>query len=51
MKIKIIDDSCEGDFTVGDIYNVSSLHGMFVYAVDDNGSIEAVYTYQYEVVS
>lgn len=50
MYIRIKDDSCDGEFTLGQIYKVLSIHGMFVYAVDDNGDIEAVYTYQYEVV-
>lgn len=49
MKIRIVQDGCDGNFTVGETYDVTSTHGMFVYAIDNDGSTEAIYSYQYEV--
>lgn len=50
MKVQITQDVSEGYFIVGNIYSVVSSHGLFVYATDENGSIEAVYSYQFTEV-
>lgn len=50
MYIKITQEVSDGKFTVGNTYRVVSQHGVFVYATDDEGNTEAVYTYQFVVV-
>ena len=47
MYIIITQDGTDGNFTVGEQYKVVSQHGMFVYALDNKGNMEAVYSYQY----
>lgn len=50
MKIKIIQKPDDGNFKVGEIYNVQMQSRMFVYAFDEDGDIECVYNYQYKWV-
>lgn len=47
MKIKIIDGTADGDFTVGNVYKVSKVQNMVVWAYDNNEEIEPVYYYEY----
>lgn len=50
MQIVITQQPDDGKFTVGQVYEVSSVHKMFVYAIDDEGSTEVVYNYQFTIL-
>lgn len=47
MKIKIIEETSDGDFTVGKTYEVSYVSNNVAYAFDNREEIEAVYSYEF----
>lgn len=50
MQVRITQKPDDGNFEVGEVYEVQSLHKMFVYAIDKDGEAEVVYNYQYVVI-
>jgi hypothetical protein len=50
MKIKITQQPSDGEFIVGQTYDVLSVHSGFVYVVDEKMNAEAVYFYEMERV-
>lgn len=47
MRIKIIAETTDGDFTVGKTYKVDYVHNNVAFAYDNNEEIEAVYSYEF----
>lgn len=52
MKIIVTQNTTEGNFTVGEVYEINRVPrvGMFVYVTDDDGNEEVVYDYEFEIV-